>query len=147
MTKETKIKWGIWKYLKIFIKYHYFVLINDKLFYLHLQLIYMANSLINCRDGLLYLQTFIIQFHCSKVSFINLFSLRNSKWILLFDIVKNVEQRKENRNIKQVKVFVAINILNFTYVSIRHQKPVVRRKINENTTVELLILWYYHCNR
>lgn len=57
-----------------------------------------------------------------------------------FNIVKNVEQRKENRNMKQVKAFVAINILNFTYVLIKYQKPVVKRKINENTTVEFLML-------
>lgn len=41
---------------------------------------------------------------------------------------------------KQVKAFVAINILNFTYVLIKYQKPVVKRKINENTTVEFLTL-------
>lgn len=57
-----------------------------------------------------------------------------------FNIVKNVEQRKENKNIKQVKVCVTINILNFTYVLIKYQNSVVKRKTNENTTVELLIL-------
>lgn len=123
------------------------MLINDKLFYLHLQLIYIANSFVNCWDGLLYLQTFIIQFHCSKVSFINFCRLEIlNEFFFFLNIVKNVEQRKENRNMKQVKAFVAINILNFTYVLIKYQKPVVKRKINENTTVEFLMLWYYHCN-
>lgn len=64
-----------------------------------------------------------------------------------FNIVKNVEQRKENKNIKQVKVCVIINILNFTYVLIKYQNSVVKRKTNEDTIVELLILWYYHCNQ
>lgn len=64
-----------------------------------------------------------------------------------FNIVKNVEQRKENKNIKQVKVCVIINILNFTYVLIKYQNSVVKRKTNEDTTAELLILWYYHCNQ
>lgn len=57
-----------------------------------------------------------------------------------FNIVKNVEQRKENKNIKQVKVRVIINILNFTYVLIKYQNSVVKRKTNEDTIVELLIL-------
>lgn len=57
-----------------------------------------------------------------------------------FNIVKNVEQRKENKNIKQVKVRVIINILNFTYVLIKYQNSAVKRKTNEDTTVELLIL-------
>lgn len=57
-----------------------------------------------------------------------------------FNIVKNVEQRKENKNIKQVKVRVIINILNFTYVLIKYQNSVVKRKTNEDTTAELLIL-------
>lgn len=57
-----------------------------------------------------------------------------------FNIVKNVEQRKENKNIKQVKVRVIINILNFTYVLIKYQNSVVKRKTNEDTTAEFLIL-------